>query len=340
MTTNTSSNRYTIWLCRDKAADMIGYDHVSRFVNKKYDPELFIEASNLDATLFSSIEEAEKIALDFVKKLFVYDHTKRPKVMTDFRVYRWWILDTANPDFKTSFKSYYDKKNAIVKKGKADFTKCEDPSGGKIAKKIAIGKAKFEASLDARFDYVNKLIYIPTAFIDKPETLRRGSAEPVVPMDTISWNHQFDPTFYKDSLNLPNEFSIVVPARGFFIADRYSNIYNPEKTAIGRGFVLIHCQINFNRRFTGDPHERSYYNNTLVGVFKTVESASIYSNLNGWRQPMVFKTREENLLCNYICSKYSNTCPATIYRLMVESGLHEPVAKFNAKSCEVLKKTA
>lgn len=336
MTTNISSNCYTIWFCRDKAADMIGYDHASRFVNKKYDPELFIEASNLDATLFSSIEEAEKIALDFVKKLFVYDHTKRPKVMTDFRVYRWWILDTTNPDFK----SYYDKKNAIVKKGKADFTKYEDPSGGKLSKKIADGKAKFEASLDARFDYVNKLIHIPTAFVDKPETLHYGSVKPIVPMDAISWYHQFDPTFYRDSLNLPNEFSIIVPAKGFFIADRYDNIYNPDNTAIGRGFVLIHCQINFNRRFTDDLQKRSYYSNTLIGVFKTVESASIYSNLNGWRQPMVFKTREENLLCNYICSKYSNMSPATIYRLMVESGLHEPIAKFNAKNCETLKKTA
>lgn len=336
MATNTKSNRYTIWFCRNRAADMIGYAYANRFVNQKYDPELHTEASNIDATLFPSIEEAENAALDFAKKLFVYDHTKRPKVMTDFRIYRWWILDTTDPNFKP----YCNKKHAVVKKGKADFTKCEDPSGGKLSKKIADDKISYKARLATRLEYFAKLCDIPTAFVDKPEPLRFVK---VAPMDNISWYHQFDPTFYKDSLNLPDEFSIVFPAKGIFSTVRYSTIYNPDNTTIGHGFVLVHCKINFDRQFKTDRKKRSYYDNTLVGVFKTPESASIYSNLNGWTQPMVFKSleeNEENLLCNYIFNKYMNTSPATIYRLMVESGLREPIAKFSIKDGKTLKKTA
>ena len=58
---------------------------------------------------------------------------------------------------------------------------------------------------------------------------------------------------------------------------------------------------------------------------------------------MVFKSleeNEENLLCNYIFNKYINTSPAAIYRLMVESGLRKPIAKFSIKDGETLKKTA
>lgn len=140
---NNESNRYAIWFCRDKSADMLGYNVANMFVNKNYDPELYAEAQKIDATRFATIEEAENAAKDFAKKLFVYDHTKRPKVMTDFRVYRWWILDTSIPDYNY----WYNK--ATVKKGKADFSKEEDPSNGKIAEKIAKQKALDEAAWKA-----------------------------------------------------------------------------------------------------------------------------------------------------------------------------------------------
>lgn len=330
---NNESNRYVIWFCRDKSADMLGYNNANRFVSKNYDPKLYAEAQKIDATHFATIEEAEKVARDFAKKLFVYDHTKRPKVMTDFRVYRWWILDASIPDYD----HWSNKYKATVKKGKADFSKEEDPSGGKIAEKIAKQKALDKIALNAGIDHRAKLYDIPNAFFDDDFSLNHGT---VVPMDSIPYSHRFDPSFYKDSLNLPDEFSIIIPAKGFFNSFRYDEVYNPDKVACGRGFVLLHCQITFECKFRFSEHESSNYSRSLVGVFKTVESASIYAALNGWQQPMAFKSKNESYFSEYLAINYSERSPATIYRLMVESGMRKPIAKFKIENDGSLKKTA
>ena len=89
------SSKFYLMMLRDKDCNGKTYTFAYNMVSEKLDPKLY---AKLHAKVeFKTVEEAEANAREIAKQLFIYDHTKRPKVLKDFRLYRWWILDAEKP---------------------------------------------------------------------------------------------------------------------------------------------------------------------------------------------------------------------------------------------------
>ena len=173
-------SKFYVMMKRDKTADNIGYTHPTNLVSANYDPALLAKLlKTFSQAGFPTIEAAEASAKEASKALFIYDHTKRAKVQTDFRLYRWWILDAALPiqhycgtirewdkhgnpivdngemvPLTSLYPNFiaYGLKDAIVKKGKADFSKEADPSKGTIKARAEAEAEKVRAEMnEARF---------------------------------------------------------------------------------------------------------------------------------------------------------------------------------------------
>lgn len=219
-------SKFYVMMKRDKAADSIGYTYPTNLVSANYDPTLCAKLSKTFSQAgFPTIEAAETAAKETAKALFIYDHTKRAKVQTDFRLYRWWILDAALPIQRycgtihkldengkpivdkgemVSLASIYPRfcayglKNAIVKKGKADFSKEDDPSKGTIKARAEAEAAKIKAKCEEWWSS-------PKALLDNFAP-KDSKVLDLLPRGT----HRIR-GFGKDSLKLPEKFCFVFP---------------------------------------------------------------------------------------------------------------------------------
>ena len=227
------SSKFYLMMLRDEEANGKTYTFAYNMVSEKLDP--LLNARLQSKFEFKTIEEAEANALEIAKQLFIYDHTKRPKVLKDFRIYRWWILDAEKPvqvwcgcyhygsreldrgEFKTLAELYpnvscYGVKDAIVKKGKINFSKEKDPSNGAIAKRAKEENERLEAELrDPR-------AYICT-YDDEPGTFGDKYALDLIPSSSVHIKN-----FHIDSLNLSTEYCFIYPTKGCYYGDSTAQV--------------------------------------------------------------------------------------------------------------------
>ena len=222
------SSKFYLMMLRDKDCNGKTYTFAYNMVSEKLDPKLY---AKLHAKIeFKTVEEAEANAREIAKQLFIYDHTKRPKVLKDFRLYRWWILDAEKPvqvwcgcyhygskeldrgEFKTLAQLYpkdscYGLKDAIAKKGKIDFSKEKDPSNGAIAKRAKEENERLEAELRDPRGYI-------CTYDDGQGDWASKNALDLIPSSSAQIKN-----FHKDSLNLSTEYCFIYPTKGCYYGD-------------------------------------------------------------------------------------------------------------------------
>lgn len=333
--------KFYVFIKNDKSS----YDTPQDYINENYDKDLKLEFANTFGKVgFESVKEAELEVRNALKKLWIYDHTKRPNLATDFKKYSYWICNgevsikiTNNIGEKfNNLEECYDSDNsfcapieyalfkpAIVKRGSCDFSKEKDPSNGKFAaqaKKIHDREAELNELWKMSFDrVVNE--YIDgnrcTSF-EAPDSLTKNC-------DTIE-------NFWKDELHLPEKINFIVPANGYDFFEYEDIVKNDPSSKIGhrRGFALITAKINFAPRFWNDKQPSAFYK-TSIKLFPSKEQASLYASLNSLEEPKVFKIKELPGAYSVLYARGSLKMASTIYRYMVHEGMLEANPKFIKK---------
>ena len=229
------SSKFYLMMLRAQEANGAHYAFPHELVSERLDPKL--KSKLLTKFQFSSVEEAEANAREIAKQLFIYDHTKRPRVLKDFRLYRFWILDALKPvECGKHFEPAHDgfcanyvheiatlksqlssgsnwiaglpgTKHAIVKKVKIDFSKEKDPSNGTIAKRAKEENERLEAELRDPRAYV-------CTYDDKPGTFGDKYALDLIPSSSVHIKN-----FHRDSLNLSTEYCFIYPTKGCYYGD-------------------------------------------------------------------------------------------------------------------------
>ena len=333
--------KYGIWMKREKAADMLGYAPPAQLVSVNYDPTLYSKLL-CSSFGFKTVEEAEAAAKKIARDLFIYDHTKRARVQTDFRLYRWWILDLekklvhndGNEFTVAALLSYITRptlvngfKNVIAKKGKADFSKEADPSKGAIKARAEAEAAKTKAKYEEWWSSPKALL---DNFAPKDSKV----------LDLLPSGTQWIRGFGKDSLKLPEKFCFVFPTHPFKFGEHIANqlgidYTHPRKTI----WAVASYELKwFEKQWSnGEPNNYEMYGSSWK-IFSSLEEAMIYAKL-GTRQPQVLENPYD--APNYIQYLLGNCCgngnilfPYKIYRLMVADGKLQPVEKYVKKDAE------
>lgn len=338
-------SKFYLMMLRDKDCNGKTYTFAYNMISKKLDPKLYAKLQSKFE--FKTVEEAEANAREIAKQLFIYDHTKRPKVLKDFRLYRWWVLDAEKPvqvwcgcyhygsseldrgEFKTLAQLYpkdccYGVKDAIVKKGKIDFSKEKDPSNGAIKTRAEAEAAKTKAKYEEWWSSPKALL---DNFAPKDSKV----------LDLLPSGTQRIHSFGKDSLKLPEKFCFVFPTHPFKFGEHIANqlgidYTHPRKTI----WAVASYELKwFEKRWSnGEPNNYEMYDSSWK-IFSSLEEAMIYAKLDN-RQPQVLENPYD--APNYIQYLLGNCCgngnilfPYKIYRLMVADGVMQPIKKFIKK---------
>lgn len=338
------SSKFYLMMLRDKDCNGKTYTFAYNMVSEKLDPKLY---AKLHAKVeFKTVEEAEANAREIAKQLFIYDHTKRPKVLKDFRLYRWWILDAEKPvqvwcgcyhygsreldrgEFKTLAQLYpkdncYGLKDAIAKKGKIDFSKEKDPSNGAIAKRAKEENERLEAELrDPR-------AYICT-YDDEPGTFGDKYALDLIPSSSVHIKN-----FHRDSLNLSTEYCFIYPTKGCYYGDSTAQVIG---TTPGSRKKVWACSVS-RCCYEKEAHWKvccSEMYKASINVFATKEEAILHAALLGFPQPQVFDDFKLPSYAKRLVSYIEGiggmrVFPAEVYRCMVLDGFMQPIKKFIKK---------
>ena len=338
-------SKFTLVMIRDKEANGATYRLPEHLVSKKLDPVLYASLSGMKE--YSSVEEAEAEANKIAKQIFIYDHTKRPHVMKDFRLYRFWIIDLQLPvstmwkhesydvdtieHFLATNKNYSISwvngiKDAIVKKVKIDFSKEADPSSGAIVDRAKANREKWNKEIKEY--WANPKNHLKAFFDDKFNYTYIGPQHPKYAIDLIPLSGIHTKNFHKDSLNLPTEFCFVYPTKGCYYSDTGASVVGADPNSRKKVWA---CAVS---RCTFDDGEELY--KSTIKVFPTKEEAIFHANLLGFPEPKIFDTFDRpdyvNRLLGYIegiGGRY--TYPVEIYRVMVLDGYMKPIEKFVKK---------
>lgn len=338
-------SKFYVLMKRDKAADMIGYAHPVNLVSVNYDPDLYAKATAMFSQAgFPSVEAAENTAREMARALFIYDHTKRPKVLKDFRIYRWWILDAEKPvqvwcgcyhygsreldrgEFKTLAQLYpkdncYGLKDAIAKKGKIDFSKEKDPSNGAIAKRAKEENARIEAELRDQRNYVD-------TYCD--EALHGKNA-----LDLIPSSSKRIKNFHKDSLNLLSEYCFVYPTKGCYYSGGVAQEIGVEPNSRKKVWACSVSRCCYEKEAQWKERCSEMYK-ASINVFATKEEAILHAALLGFQRPQVFDDFKLPSYAKRLVSYIEGVggmrvFPAEVYRCMVLDGVMQPIKKFMKK---------
>ena len=337
-------SKFYLMMLRDRECNGKTYTFAHNMVSEKLDPKLY---SKLHAKVeFKTIEEAEANAREIAKQLFIYDHTKRPKVLKDFRIYRWWILDAEKPvqvwcgcyhygsreldrgEFKTLAQLYpkdncYGLKDAIVKKGKIDFSKEKDPSNGAIAKRAEEENARIETELRDPRNYAR-------TYFDEAAALHGKNA-----LDLIPSSSKWIKNFHKDSLNLLSKYCFVYPTKGCYYSDRVAQAIGATPASRKRVWACSVSRCCYEKEAQWKERCSETYK-ASIKVFATKEEAILHATLLGFQQPQVFDDFKlpdyaKRLLSFIEGCGGSYVFPAEVYRLMVLDGVMQPIEKFMKK---------
>lgn len=296
-----------------------------------------------DHKIYGSIEEAESSARDIAKWIFIYDHTKRPRVLKDFRLYRWWVLDVEKPIETLWGNGKYDidtiehalsttgyglswfagLKTAIVKKGKIDFSNEKDPSNGAIAKRAKEENERFEAKLKDPRGCI-------CTYDDGPGTWGWKNALDLIPSSSVHIKN-----FHKDSLNLSSEYCFIYPTKGCYYSDSAAPIIGTTPGSRKKVWALSVSRCCYEKEAHWKECCSEMYK-ASIKVFATKEEAILHATLLGFQQPQVF---DDFKLPSYVERLVSfiegiggvHVFPAEVYRLMVLDGVVEPIEKFMKK---------
>lgn len=351
-------SKFYLMMLRDKEANGAGYAIPPALVSKNLDPDLYASLEACPASTgigYSSIEEAENAAMDIAKKVFIYDHTKRPKVLKDFRLYRWWILDASKPVSYTSawseeenrsvliFKTLeevfkinnspwcWGTKDAIVKKGKMDFSKEADPSKGTIAKRAEETQAKANEDLKAFLNDPRRQL---DTYVDNPnedEQTRLCSLK--IALDKIPYMSRYVEGFHKDSLNLPDEFCFVYPTKGCYYSQFAADVIGADPKSRKKIWACAVSRCTYKKESKWKTYCSELYSSS-IRVFSTKEEAMLHAGILGFPHPQVF---EDFKLPEYVTKLLGyieniGGCyarPSEVYRLLVIEGLVKPIEKFS-----------
>ena len=349
-------SKYMLLMLRDKDCNGATYSLPSTLVSSKLDPSLHTKLAALDHKFHNTVEEAESAAKSIANDIFVYDHTKRPKVLKDFRLYRWWILDVEKPvqvwcgcyhygsdeldrgEFKTLAELYpnvccYGVKDAIAKKGKLDFSKAKDPSNGAIAKRAKAKREEWDKNLK---DYWNDPKNHLNAFFDDIfKYTYEGPQHPKYAIDLIPESSIWTKNFHKDSLGLPTKFCFVYPTKGCYYGERTAEVCGADPKSRKKVWACSVSKCVFEKEARFKNYRSEMYRRTFK-VFPSKEEAVLHANLLGFAQPQVF---EDFTFPDYVCRLLAYTedvggqvvYPAEVYRLMVLDGYMKPIKKFMKK---------
>lgn len=343
-------SKYMLLMLRDKDCNGATYSLPSTLVSGNLDPALRAKLTMLDHKFYSTVDEAESAAKSIANDIFVYDHTKRPKVLKDFRLYRWWILDASKPvqvwcgcyhsgsneldrgEFKTLAQLYpnvccYGVKDAIAKKGKIDFSKAKDPSNGAIAKRAKAEHDRVEKSIKEW--WADPKRYLDT-FFDDPFNRQNDKA-----LDMIPYSSKWIKGFHKDSLNLLSEYCLVYPTKGCRYGEARAKAVGATPGSRKKVWACSVSRCVYEKEAYWKDHCSEMYKATTK-VFPTKEEALLHAAVLGFAQPQVF---EDFKLPDYATSLLgylegiggSYTFPAEIYRVMVLDGRMKPIKKFMKK---------
>lgn len=310
-------------------------------VSEKLDP--FLNAKLQSKFEFKTVEEAEANAKEIAKQLFIYDHTKRPKVLKDFRLYRWWILDAEKPvqvwcgcyhygsreldrgEFKTLAQLYpkascYGVKDAIVKKGKIDFSKEKDPSNGAIAKRAKEENERIEAELRDPRAYV-------CTYDDRPGTFGDKYALDLIPSSSVHIKN-----FHRDSLNLSTEYCFIYPTKGCYYGDSVAQIIGTTPSSRKKVWACSVSRCCYEKEAHWKECCSEMYKSS-INVFATKEEAILHAALLGFPQPQVFDDFKFPSYAKRLVSYIEGVggayvFPAEVYRCMVLDGVMQPIKKF------------
>lgn len=342
------SSKFYLMMLRDKDCNGKTYTFAHNMVSEKLDPKLYAKLhSKIE---FKTVEEAEANARDIAKQLFIYDHTKRPKVLKDFRLYRWWILDAEKPvqvwcgcyrygsreldrgEFKTLAQLYpkdhcYGLKDAIAKKGKIDFSKEKDPSNGAIAKRAKEENARIETELRDPRGYVR-------TYCDESADLYGKNA-----LDSIPSSSKWIKNFHKDSLNLLSEYCFVYPTKGCYYSDGAAQAIGVEPGSRKKVWACSVSRCCYEKEALWKERCSEVYK-ASIKAFATKEEAILYAALLGFQLPQVF---DDFKIPDYVKRLVSfvegfggvRLFPAEVYRLMVLDGVMQPIEKFMKKNNKV-----
>lgn len=343
-------SKYMLLMLRDKDCNGATYSLPSTLVSSKLDPSLHVKLAALDHKFHSTVEEAESAAKSIANDIFVYDHTKRPKVLKDFRLYRWWILDVEKPvqvwcgcyhygsdeldrgEFKTLAELYpsvccYGVKDAIAKKGKLDFSKAKDPSNGTIAKRAKTEHDRVEKSIKEW--WADPKRYLDT-FFDDPFNRQNDRA-----LDMIPYSSKWIKGFHKDSLNLLSEYCLVYPTKGCRYGEAAAKVVGADPSSRKKVWACSVSRCVYEKEAHWKDHCSEMYKATTK-IFPTKEEALLNATVLGFAQPQVF---EDFKLPDYVTALLgyiegvggSLRFPAEIYRVMVIDGVMQPIKKFMKK---------
>lgn len=343
-------SKYMLLMLRDKDCNGATYSLPSTLVSSKLDPSLHTKLTALDHKFHSTVEEAESAAKSIANDIFVYDHTKRPKVLKDFRLYRWWILDVEKPvqvwcgcyhygsdeldrgEFKTLAELYprvccYGVKDAIAKKGKLDFSKAKDPSNGTIAKRAKAEHARVEKSI--KDFWADPKRYLNT-FFDGPFDRQNDRA-----LDMIPYSSKWTKGFHKDSLGLLSEYCFVYPTKGCRYGEAAAKVVGAVPGSRKKVWACSVSRCVYEKEAYWKVHCSEMYK-TTTKVFTTKEEALLNATVLGFAQPQVFEDFKlpgyATALLGYL-EGVGGTMrfPAEIYRVMVIDGCMKPIKKFMKK---------
>jgi len=343
------SSKFYLMMLRDKDCNGKTYTFAYNMVSEKLDP--LLNAKLQSKFEFKTIEEAEANAREIAKQLFIYDHTKRPKVLKDFRLYRWWILDAEKPvqvwcgcyhygsdeldrgEFKTLAELYpnsccYGLKDAIVKKGKIDFSKEKDPSNGAIAKRAKETNENIEREIR---EYRENPKSHVKAYID----LNLGDSDPKFALDTIPYSSKLIKNFHKDSLNLQSEYCFVYPTKGCYFSERSASIVGVDPKSRKKSWACSVSRCIYKKEADWKADYSEMYRST-TRVFGSKEEAILHASILGFQQPQVFEEFKLPDYANRLLAYLEGVgglyvFPAEIYRLLVIDGYVKPIEKFMKK---------
>lgn len=346
-------SKYMLLMLRDKDCNGATYSLPSTLVSGNLDPSLYAKLIMLDHTFHSTVEEAESAAKSIANDIFVYDHTKRPKVLKDFRLYRWWILDVEKPvqvwcgcyhsgsneldrgKFKTLAELYpsvccYGVKDAIAKKGKLDFSKAKDPSNGTIAKRAKAEHDRVEKSIKEFWADPKRYL---TTFFDNPS--QSSFCKNDQALDMIPYSSKWIKGFHKDSLNLLSEYCLVYPTKGCYYGEAAAKVVGAVPGSRKKVWACSVSRCVYEKEASWKEHCSEMYKATTK-IFPTKEEALLNASVLGFPQPQVFEDFKlpdyATALLGYIEGVGGTlTFPAVIYREMVIDGVMQPIKKFMKK---------
>lgn len=323
------------------------YNTPRSFISKNYDKDLFLELSKKfnNKVGFETVEEAESEIRKSLKKIWIYDHTKRPHLTFDYKKYRYWICNgtiptkirndigqifenledcfaTFDPEIKCyNFNApaeYNCLKPTIVKRGLCDFSKEKDPSNGKFAAQVKKIKERNAELAKAWNDDIEHYIY---SYVDS----RNNES----PLDSLSVFCDSIKDFWKNELKVPERFDFIIPANGYTWNQYYGIVKKDPSSEIGhrRGFALISSKIKFEKLFNDDKQPRAFYKSEIK-IFSSKEQASVYASLNGL-EPKFFPKLKELPKTYEALNSFTRILTASVmYRYMVHDGLLEANPKF------------